>query len=72
MGVWAILLIVGVLAFMVVAVVTISVNSWVSVQRAKHKAKGSVSEEILYEIRAEIAEVKENLVAINHMLREVQ
>jgi len=66
------LLIVIAVAITAVIIVCVSVLSWESVQRARHNAKGAISAELANELRAELAEIKENLASINQMLREVQ
>ena len=67
-----VLLVVGILAVAAIVIVSISVSSWATVERAKHESSGPISEELANELKAELVEIKENLASINKMLREVQ
>ena len=66
------LLIVAAVSIAAIIIVTVSVLAWAETQKARHSSRGPISEELANELRAELAEIKENLAAINKMLREVQ
>jgi len=68
----AILIIVGILAFVAIAIATAGISNWAAVEKARHASRGPISEDLANELRAELAEIKENLASINKMLREVQ
>lgn len=67
-----VLIIVGGLVFAAIVIVFITMISWSSVVRARSASRGPISEELANELKAELAEIKENLASINKMLREVQ
>ncbi|MCL2285018.1 MAG: hypothetical protein FWC32_01480 [Firmicutes bacterium] len=66
------LLIVAAVLIAAIIIVCVSVMAWADTQQAKHRSRGPISEELANELKAELAEIKENLAAINKMLREVQ
>ena len=68
----AVVLIVAALAIAAIIIVTVSVAGWSEAERARHASNAAISHETAQEIKAELAEIKENLAAINKMLREVQ
>jgi len=67
-----VLFIVVAVAAAAIVIVGVSVSSWAAVERARHESNGAISYEVASELRAELAEIKENLAEINKMLREVQ
>jgi len=67
-----VLIIVGIVAFAGIVIVSIAVSSWAATQKARHASRGPISEKLANELKAELAEIKENLASINKMLQEVQ
>jgi len=67
-----VLIIVGIVAFAGIIIAIAGISNWAAVEKARHASNGVIPEEVVEELRAELAEIKENLASINKMLREVQ